>query len=285
VPPTGSDCASLKEALQRGWVEFWYQPKIDLRRKQVVGVETFARVRLPTAVVLPPAEFLPGADADTLTSLTERALVSALETSAKLSKLGLNLQIAVNVSTECLRKLPIGEIVRTYRSARAKWPGLIFDMTEHEIIDDIPLIGWLASSLQPYGIHLAMDNFGRCLWNHLQNGDQADCGHTLDRTLNTVVELKQVSFVELKLDRAVVTECGDGARGAGFCKAIIELAHYFGGRAVAIGVERLPDVEILQRMNCDIGQGTVFTPPLSQQQFMALMHERAAKQGRPTPAG
>ena len=51
----------LDEALQKGWIEFWYQPKIDLRKKQLAGAEAFARARHPQFGILSPGAFMPGA--------------------------------------------------------------------------------------------------------------------------------------------------------------------------------------------------------------------------------
>jgi DNA-binding response OmpR family regulator len=50
--PTTQERASLDEALKGNWVEFWYQPKIDLRKKQLAGVELFARIRHPERGIL-----------------------------------------------------------------------------------------------------------------------------------------------------------------------------------------------------------------------------------------
>jgi hypothetical protein len=52
----------LDEALTNGWIETWFQPKINLRKKQLAGAEAFARVRHPEHGVLPPSAFMPGAD-------------------------------------------------------------------------------------------------------------------------------------------------------------------------------------------------------------------------------
>src|SRR6478672_12140879 len=51
----------LQQAIKSGWIEFWYQPKIDLRKKQLAGVEAFARCRHPQFGILPPGAFMPGA--------------------------------------------------------------------------------------------------------------------------------------------------------------------------------------------------------------------------------
>lgn len=52
----------LTEALDNDWLEFWYQPKVDLRKKQLAGAEAFARVRHPQHGILLPGSFMPGAD-------------------------------------------------------------------------------------------------------------------------------------------------------------------------------------------------------------------------------
>ena len=64
----------LDEALRNSWIEFWYQPKIDLRKKQLAGVEAFARCRHPQFGILPPGAFMPGATESELLALSEHAL-------------------------------------------------------------------------------------------------------------------------------------------------------------------------------------------------------------------
>src|SRR4029079_12317800 len=68
----------LDQALDHGWIEFWYQPKIDLRKKQLAGVEAFARCRHPQYGVLAPGAFMPGATDGELVRLSEMALACAL---------------------------------------------------------------------------------------------------------------------------------------------------------------------------------------------------------------
>src|SRR5262249_34175131 len=58
---TVSGQISLDEALGNNWLEFWYQPKIDLRKKQLAGVETFARVRHPQHGIMLPGAFMENA--------------------------------------------------------------------------------------------------------------------------------------------------------------------------------------------------------------------------------
>src|SRR5690606_12856064 len=69
---------SLGEALSENWVEFWYQPKIDLQRRAIAGVEVFARVRHPARGTLHPAVFLEDASERDLVALSEKALTVSL---------------------------------------------------------------------------------------------------------------------------------------------------------------------------------------------------------------
>ena len=254
----------LGEALRKDWIEFWYQPKIDLRKKQLAGVEVLARARHPQFGVLAPSVFMPGAAETELVALAEQALASALETGMNFSKLGLNLRFAVNMPVNALAKLAIADIVRNHCARLDQWPGLIIDVTEAEIVANLALAAAMAKQLAHVNVKLAIDDFGR--------------GHS------SLARLKELPFVELKLDRSFVTDCGTDKINAPLCKTIIDLAHNFGSAAVAIGIEKASDALALTRMGCDLGQGFLFGQPMPEEHLTSLLHQRAACEGRAMPA-
>ena len=127
----------LSDALRNKWIEFWYQPKIDLRRKTIAGVETFARLRHPDLGVLPPGAFMPSADDQSLAALTEYALISALTAASNLAAVGIKLRLAVNVSLTAVAELKIGSLVTQYGPKVEGWPGLILDITEEQIVSNM----------------------------------------------------------------------------------------------------------------------------------------------------
>src|SRR3954469_21289577 len=122
-PAAGAARVELQEVIKNGWLEFWYQPKIDLRKKQLSGVEAFARCRHPQFGILPPGAFMPGATDAELFALSEQALASSMQTGLNFSKLGINLRFAVNIPVTALVNLPIAEIVRSHREQVDQWPG------------------------------------------------------------------------------------------------------------------------------------------------------------------
>ncbi len=262
--PAAAARIKLDEALRSDWIEFWYQPKIDLRRKQLAGVEVYARARHPQFGVLPPGAFTPGASESELIALSELALVSVLKAGLTFAKLGINLRFAVNIPVAVLVKLPIPDIVQAHRPKLEQWPGLIIDVTEKEIVSDLALATDITKTLAPVNVKLAIDDFGR--------------GYS------SLARLKELPFVELKLDRAFVTDCGTDKVNAPLCKTVIDLAHNFGRAAVAIGIEKASDALALTAMGCDLGQGFLLGQPMPEERFIALLRQRTTGQTRPMPA-
>jgi EAL domain-containing protein (putative c-di-GMP-specific phosphodiesterase class I) len=254
----------LDEALRKGWIEFWHQPKIDLRKKQLAGVEAFARARHPQYGILSPGAFMPGATEPELAALSELALISALKAGLNFGKLGINLRFAVNIPVSALVKLPIPDIVRAHRPQLDNWPGLIIDITEEQIVSDLALANDMTKRLAHLNVKLAIDDFGR--------------GYS------SLARLKELPFVELKLDRTFVSDCGTDKVNAPLCKTVIDLAHNFGSAAVAIGIEKAADALALTSMGCDLGQGFLLGQPMPEERFLSLLRQRAAGQGRPMPA-
>jgi EAL domain-containing protein (putative c-di-GMP-specific phosphodiesterase class I)/CheY-like chemotaxis protein len=263
-PATAGVKVSLAEALKNNWVEFWYQPKIDLRRKQLAGAEAFARVCHPRHGVLTPGSFMPDADDASVLALAERALVSALKSGLNLSKFGVNLRIAINVPVACLVKLPVGQIVREHRPQVDDWPGLMIDVSEAQIVSEITLANELNKKFAEHNVRLAIDDFGK--------------GYA------SLTKLKELPFAEMKLDRSFVVGCGTDKVHAPICKTVIDLAHSFGSLAVGIGLERASDAMALVSMGCDLGQGFLFGQPMPEQRFIALLKQRVTVRPAAAPA-
>jgi EAL domain-containing protein (putative c-di-GMP-specific phosphodiesterase class I) len=253
----------LDDALKNGWIETWFQPKINLRKKQLAGAEAFARLRHPEHGVLPPSAFLPGADEATLRALAEQTLVRVLKAGLAFSQFGVNLRIAVNMNIDALVDVPVTKIVSSFRPQANGWAGLIIDVTEEQIVANIERASDLAKEFENYNIRLAIDDFGR--------------------GVSSLIKVKDIPFAEMKLDRVFVTDCSADKVNASICKTVIDMAHNFGGLAVGIGVEKASDVTALVAMGCDLGQGYLLGQPMAEERFVALLKQRVASQAAPSP--
>jgi EAL domain-containing protein (putative c-di-GMP-specific phosphodiesterase class I)/FixJ family two-component response regulator len=263
LPAAVAQRIDLDEALEQKWLEFWYQPKIDLRKKQLAGAEVYARARHPQHGIVLPGAFMPGAQDSSVLKLSELALINALKAGLSFSNLGINLRLTVNIPVPALVKLPIEEIVRAERGHSGKWAGLIIDVPEEQIVTDLGLAVELTNRLERHNVRLAIDDFGR--------------GYSF------LARLGELPFAELKLDRNFVADCGTDKVNAPICKTVIDLAHNFGRTAVAMGIEKAADAIALVSMGCDFGQGFLLGQPMPEERFVSLLRQRATASGRNQP--
>jgi EAL domain-containing protein (putative c-di-GMP-specific phosphodiesterase class I) len=264
LPMAAAANVNLDDALSRGWVEFWHQPIIDLRRKRLVGAEMYARVRHPEAGIILPSGFMAAASSTSLLALSERAVTRALEAGSSYSKFGINLPISVNIPLDSLEKLPIEKLVLDHHPNPSKWPGLIVDIAEEQIIGNLGLATELAKKFSKANVKIAIDNFGK--------------GYS------SLANLKELPFAQIKLDRAFISNCGTDTVNAPLCKTMIDVAHNFGQTAVAMGIENAEDALALLTMGCDFGQGFLLGQPMPEAHFTSLLRQRGMNSKSRKPA-
>ncbi len=258
----GQPTVDLYRALQNGWVEFWYQPKIDLRTRHIVGVEALARVRQPNRGVLSPGSFLMGANDKALVWLSEEAVIRVLETNEDIARIGAKLQLAVNVSAKALLSTQL--IIREHQSKTGSWPSLVLDVAEDEVAANMPQAVDVMGSLAPHGIKLAIDDY---------RGERL-----------SVAQFRQLGCAELKISKRFVAGCDADNTKAALCEQMVHLAHSIGSTAVAIGIERGAEVAALRNVGCDVGQGFLFGQPMPPDRFLNLLGEKVLRNKQPRAA-
>jgi EAL domain-containing protein (putative c-di-GMP-specific phosphodiesterase class I) len=211
-----------------------------------------------------PGSFLPGIGEGTIARLTEYALINTLASWSAFHESGFNLTLAVNVPVSVLLVLPIPEIIAEHRPRSERWPGVILEVTEDQVVRDLRLANDIATRLLVSGIKIAIDDFGA--------------------GFSSLSRLRELPFAELKLDRGFVRNCAGDATNAAICETAIDLAHRFGSAAVAEGIESEADLETLIAMGCDFGQGVLLAPPMPQQRFLALLRQREESTSRAVAA-
>jgi EAL domain-containing protein (putative c-di-GMP-specific phosphodiesterase class I) len=258
--PAADTRIELDEALANKWIEFWYQPKIDLRKKQLAGAEAYARARHPRYGALLPSAFMPGATEASVVKLSELALASALNTGVIFSKLGVNIPLTINIHPAILAKLPIEDVVKAQRPRADNWPGLIVDLREEDIISNLALASKLSERLDRHNVRLAIDEFGA--------GYSALAGYG------------EMPFIELKLAHKFITGCGADKVNMPLCKSVIDLAHNYQRSVVAVGIEKAADALALASLGCDYGQGFLLGQPMPEERFVALLRQRSGTPAR-----
>ncbi|MBL8833037.1 MAG: EAL domain-containing response regulator [Rhodospirillales bacterium] len=240
-PPARAERVDLQTGLQNRWLELWYQPKVDLRRRRICGAEALVRMRLPSGELLPPGAFLPPAGDPLFRPLTDFVVRRALADWPTIAAARGDIRLSVNVPASILQTPDFVANFRRHLPSGIAFPGLIVEITETETLHDPDLARETAVQLRLYDLHVSVDDFGT--------------GYS------TLSRLDELPFAELKLDRGYVNGCASDSGKRETCRSVVELAHRFGISTVAEGVETAEDLAVLDELGCDIAQGYYFAKP------------------------
>ncbi len=218
---------SIDEALANNWVDIWYQPKIDLKRKCLAGAETLVRLHHPQAGLLWPEDYLNLLDEDDLATLVEHTLRTTLRNWSTFDEAGFGLRLAINVPATMLSRLPVKALIAEHCAGSKNWPGLILEVTEDQIVRDIALTRKIATELKASRVEIAIDDFGA--------------------GFSSFSSLRDLPFAELKLHGSFVKNCAVDVTNAAICQTAIDLAHRFGSMAAAKGIPQDRFLEALQQ--------------------------------------
>jgi len=246
----------VQEALDNHELVLYYQPKVDMRRGVVLGVEALLRWRHPEHGVIPPLQFLPLIEHTGLSaSIGDWVLEQALEQLAHWQRMGLDLTVAVNVSARHLQEPDfaqrIGELL-----ARHPWPlgaRLELEVLETAALADVGYTSQLLERCRRLGVRFSLDDFGT--------------GYS------TLTYLKRLPVDVLKIDRSFIHNMLDDRQDLAIVEGVIGLARTFGCGVVAEGVESPAQARLLIEMGCDIGQGQGIAPPMPATDVYRWVHE------------
>jgi EAL domain-containing protein (putative c-di-GMP-specific phosphodiesterase class I) len=256
--PAAAPRPTLAEGLQRGWLELWYQPKFELANIRLAGAEALIRLNHPDCGMLPPASFLPGASEADMLGLTESIIVNALRDWEDFAAGGAAVRLAVNVPAAALVRMPLVHMLRELRPRSDNWPGLILEVAEADIIDDLALANDIAAALRAQNCALAID----------------DCGPAC----SSLAGLRDFPFCEIKIDRASVSNVDRDSAKAGVCERLAALGRRFSLVTVAEGIETWRERHALQGVGVAAGQGYLFAEAMSKTRFAAMLQRRLARQ-------
>ena len=247
--------ADLARGIEAGQLRLVYQPIVSLQTGRITGVEALVRWDHPQRGRLSPDAFIPLAeDTGLIVPLGQwvmeeacqqlRAWQLSLPTSATVS-------MSINLSVRQLERETIVDEVSAVVARFGLDPSTItLEITETMVMADADLSMRRLADLQQVGVQLAVDDFGT---------GYSSLGY-----------MEQFPVDILKIDRSFVD--GLGVRQATpVLQSIIELAQRLGVHIVAEGIERREQLEALQQLGCDLGQGYFFSGPVEANQLGDLL--------------
>jgi EAL domain-containing protein (putative c-di-GMP-specific phosphodiesterase class I) len=235
----------LRQALQRGQFELYYQPKVDARSLQVTAAEALLRWKHPQRGVISPMQFIPLAERYGLIGpIGLWVMEEACRQAAQWRQLGLRMRVAVNISGYQMRQDDIVDRIETALASHRIPPGrFTCEITESVAMEDTEVTRRAFERLRAAGVHVSIDDFGT--------------GYS------SLASLRRLPAAELKIDRAFVCDLEASADARSIAKAIVQMAHTLGLRVVAEGVETEAQRDLLVAMGCDELQGYLFARPMT----------------------
>ncbi|OQW91820.1 MAG: diguanylate cyclase [Beggiatoa sp. IS2] len=248
----------LRKVLARDELQVYYQPQIDLKSNQIVGMEALVRWQHPELGLLTPNKFIPVAEETGLIiPIGEWVLRMACQQNQLWQVAGLPpLRMSVNVSSRQFQCPTLLETIQNVLADTCLNPiYLELELTESVLMeghadgktDNLTIL----RELKKMGVRIAIDDFGT--------------GYS------SLSYLKRFPVNTLKIDRSFIQDICHNRDDAAITTAIIAMAHSLQLSVVAEGVETLGQLEFLRHRRCEVAQGFLFSRPLPRDEITNLV--------------
>jgi EAL domain-containing protein (putative c-di-GMP-specific phosphodiesterase class I)/FixJ family two-component response regulator len=243
----------LHRALQHGELSLNYQPQVDLKSGNIVGVEALLRWHHPKLGWVSPAKFIPVAEeCGLIVPIGKWVLQQACVAAKAWHDQGLSIVVAVNLSARQIRERGFVQSVRDALLAcdlEARY--LELELTEGILIEQAEYVFEVLQELRAMGIVLALDDFGT--------------GYS------SLSYLKRFPIGRLKIDQSFVRDIVSDPEDAAIVGAIISMAHDLKLKVIAEGVETREQLAFLRLRRCDEIQGYYFSKPKPGAEITAML--------------
>ena len=253
--------AGLRRALKNEEFVLYYQPKIAIDNRQIIGAEALIRWQYKKLGLIPPLKFIPIAEETGLiVPIGEWVIRTACKQVASWQEAGFtDLRMAVNISA---RQFTDSDIVKVVLDAviqtNIKPQHLEVEITESMLMEDTSINISALKELKEHGVHISIDDFGT--------------GYS------SLSYLKRFHIDALKIDQSFVRDITTDSDDAAIASAVIALGQSLHLTVVAEGVETEEQLSFLKKQGCHEAQGYLFSKPVPAEDFAQLLQEEKASQ-------
>ncbi|QYJ85360.1 EAL domain-containing protein [Shewanella mesophila] len=246
----------LRTAIDTEAIEVYFQPKLDLQTMEIVGAEALARLSTPDGQMISPLDFIPLAEeVGFIHELGKIILLKSCAVAKRWNDEGHDLRIAVNIAAKQFTNPNFCETVTNaleLTGLRSKY--LELEVTESALMHDFDEALSILNTLSSIGLTIAIDDFGT--------------GYS------SLSYLKYFPVNTLKIDQSFVKDMFVDEQSLDIVKAVVNLGKSLNLTLVAEGIESQQQLEQLQSLTCEQGQGYLFSKPLLLEQFNLLLQKQ-----------
>jgi diguanylate cyclase (GGDEF)-like protein/PAS domain S-box-containing protein len=245
----------LRHALGNGELLLHYQPKFSIDTGKIIGAEALVRWRHPQRGLVPPAEFIPLAEATGLVVQVGEWVLEAACAQAQVWKdAGLPpIRLAVNVSAREFTSALPGRVSETLKRYGLEPSWLELEITESTLMHNIDRVIGIMDRITALGVTLSLDDFGT--------------GYS------SLSYLKRFPIDTLKIDRSFTIGIPGDVNDCAIANTIISIAQQLKHKVIAEGVETVEQLAFLKNSGCDEVQGYLFSRPLEAAAFEQALRE------------
>lgn len=233
----------LHAAMQREEFQLYYQPKVDLKTQQVIGVEAVTRWHHPTEGEIAPSVFIELVEQSGIVhAFTRYILAAAIKQINHWYLNGISVPIAMNLSPYNMLDKAFIPFIKQMLDAHHCPPQLLeFELTESATMIDIAATKQFMAELNALGVKTSIDDFGT--------------------GMSSFAYIKDLNIDSVKIDKSFVTNVVNERKDCKIVEAIISLCKTLSIRVIAEGIETEQQAQLLADLGCDIGQGYYFGRP------------------------
>lgn len=248
---------NLRRALERNQLKLFYQPKIDISRNLIVGVEALLRWEHPTMGFISPLDFIPVAeDTGLIVPIGEWVLHTAFRQLQQWHNAGFpDLTVAVNLSSAQLSRPGFEDVVAQALSESGLDAGMTeLEITENVAMENIDAAMIILEKLKCMGINISMDDFGT--------------GYS------SLSYLRRLPIDTVKIDKSFVREIPDSAEDVTIAQAIIAMAQSLKLSLIVEGVENVRQLNFFRQQGVHIVQGYLFSKPVAAPDLLKMLESQ-----------
>jgi len=244
----------LRYALERNELRAFYQPKVNLRTRQIVGFEALIRWRHPERGLVYPGDFIELAEeTGMIVPIGEWILAEAcrqLRTWQTRFDAGLRMNVNLSVK-ELLDPNLVSRVGAILGNSGLAPDSLNLELTETALMTNLPSARHAMSRLRELGVGLKLDDFGT---------GYSSLGY-----------LRAMQFDSLKIDKSFVMRMNSDRESRAIVESMTRLARALEMTVVAEGVELEAHIEELLKLGCEVGQGFYFSAAVEAEQAENLL--------------
>lgn len=247
---------ALQQAILNNELYYQYQPKINLANRQICGAEALLRWESKQYGNVSPVEFIPlMEELEIIQEVSRWGMKQLFNQLSEWLDINPNFNLAINVSAKQFDNRNFSdELQRLLEESNIPPRNLEIEITEGVLISHTSNANTILEELRQMGISISLDDFGT--------------GYS------SLSYLKQFPIDRIKIDRSFVSDITKNNENSIICETIIKLAHKLKMQVTAEGIEDKSQLELLEHLQCNEGQGYYFSKPINSQQFTDLLYNQ-----------